>query len=263
VKKQHDPFEFEPTQPPFKPIKRYEKMDLYQARLQVLGQILPEICHQVSNCLCTVIVFLDNLLMEEKDPKEIQTYQLLRSFCKNNVEMTRKVQIFGNPDTSGSKLIDIKDLLTELVGFLKLSSPDIKVELDLQEKSVVFADSVNIYLAVWNLMVNAKDAVRSNKEKLIKITVRQAEFTEPLQFGKCVCLAGNYVIISVWDNGHGIDEEDIDNIFRPYYSKKSEGMGLGLKIVQDIAEKYRGCVNVISTEDQGTTFDLYLPARAD
>jgi signal transduction histidine kinase len=258
-----DHFGFEPTQPPFQPVRRAEqKFNTYQSKLQALGQILPEVCHQVNNCLCTVIVFLDHLIREANLPEDIEIYRTLREFCKKNVEIARRVQEFGNPDNSGSKLINIKDLLEELIDLFKMSTKDIKIELDLEEDvSIIFADPNNIFQAVWNLLINAKYAVRSNKVKLIRISVKQAEFFEPLEFGKNKCRAGNYVIISVWDNGVGIDEELLDDIFKPYITTKSEGFGLGLKIVSDIAKKYGGCVNAISSPEQGTTFNLYLPAK--
>jgi len=67
------------------------------------------------------------------------------------------------------------------------------------------------------------------------------------------------LFISVRDNGGGIEVDDIDKIFMPFYTKKAEGLGIGLSIVQKVAMAHGGTVDVESKKGHGSTFRLFLP----
>ena len=74
---------------------------------------------------------------------------------------------------------------------------------------------------------------------------------------------GPYIKATVCDDGEGIDQEDINRIFEPYYTTKSTGSGLGLASVYSIVKKHKGFITAASSRGKGTTFTLYLPAISE
>ncbi|RLB67870.1 MAG: hypothetical protein DRH04_07445, partial [Deltaproteobacteria bacterium] len=70
----------------------------------------------------------------------------------------------------------------------------------------------------------------------------------------------NQILIEISDTGPGISENDLDNIFNPFFTTKSQGTGLGLSITHRIIEQHRGTISVDSHPDTGTTFTITLPA---
>ena len=98
---------------------------------------------------------------------------------------------------------------------------------------------------LFNLLVNASQAIKETmKPGEIKMTALQEQ---------------SRVLIKVSDNGSGIPEDQIQNVFRPFHTTKEEGTGLGLYVTQQLVEKLGGRVKVKSTVSKGTTFTIALP----
>ena len=105
-------------------------------------------------------------------------------------------------------------------------------------------DSDQIHQLLLNLLLNALQAIDQNGE--INVTVRSDR---------------DFAIIEVTDNGRGIAPEHLPNIFRPFYTTKGEGTGLGLSLARRIVEDHHGKIDVASSVGQGTTFTVILPLR--
>jgi CheY-like chemotaxis protein len=110
-----------------------------------------------------------------------------------------------------------------------------------------------------NLMINARDAIKKSGKVIIE--------TENVVFDEAYCsdhagfIPGNYILLSVQDNGCGMDRETIANIFEPFFTTKEtdKGTGLGLSTVYGIVKQNNGMINVDSVPEKETTFRIYLP----
>lgn len=112
-------------------------------------------------------------------------------------------------------------------------------------------DPVEIRLVLLNLLVNALDAVaagRPSGDRLIWVRVRTD---------------GTTVRMAVQDNGAGVAPDDLDKIFRPFYSSKPKGMGLGLSLCRALMERNGGHIEAIGNSGQGMTFECVLPREAE
>ncbi len=105
-------------------------------------------------------------------------------------------------------------------------------------------DSDQIHQVLLNLLLNALQAI--NGDGTITVTVKSA---------------GQFAVVDVTDTGPGIAPEHLPNIFRPFYTTKGEGTGLGLSLARRIVEDHRGKIEVTSTLGRGTTFAVLLPLR--
>jgi two-component system, cell cycle sensor histidine kinase and response regulator CckA len=111
-----------------------------------------------------------------------------------------------------------------------------------------------------NLVVNARDAMPNGGELLIEtLLVKLNENFAGLHTG---IAAGEHVRLTVTDSGHGMRAEELAQIFKPFYTTKSQGTGLGLAIVQSIIQANGGVISAASEPGAGTAFNIYLPVAA-
>jgi signal transduction histidine kinase len=114
-----------------------------------------------------------------------------------------------------------------------------------EEEIISKIDRTQLIRIITNLVKNAIQAFPENQEnKAVCVNIKKAL---------------NNVIITVADNGMGIAREDFNRIFEPKFTTKSSGMGLGLGIIKNIIENYKGTITLESQKGKGTTFTVSLP----
>ena len=145
--------------------------------------------------------------------------------------------------------INLKELLQEVVGFQNtdIAHRNIRVEYDIEDNlPLIESDRGQLQQVLLNIVNNAIAAVDDGGI----ITVSMAAH------------GGHSVTIAITDNGAGISEENLRNVFEPFFSTKGEfGTGLGLSITRDIVEKLGGKIDVSSVQGQGTRFIISVPLK--
>jgi two-component system NtrC family sensor kinase len=122
---------------------------------------------------------------------------------------------------------------------------DIQLRINLQENLPdTVADAKQIQQVFINLLTNASDAIDGSGEIRINIYTEIGEKTNE----------GSYVVASIGDTGSGIQPEDLQKIFNPFFTRKTEGTGLGLPITQRILHQHNGVIDVESNANEGTCF---------
>jgi CheY-like chemotaxis protein len=159
-------------------------------------------------------------------------------------------------------VIDISTVVKENEAFLRrLIREDIELEITCPEAPLnVLADRGQIEQVIMNLAANARDAVTNGGKLSIgteSVTLNQ-EYIESQGYGT----PGAYVLLSVSDNGVGMDKSTQSRIFEPFFTTKEQGQGtgLGLSITYGIVKKHDGFIDIDSAPGTGTTFKIYLPA---
>jgi CheY-like chemotaxis protein len=129
---------------------------------------------------------------------------------------------------------------------------------------MIRADPTNIHRIIVNLCTNALHAMKDEKGMLTIKLSRRKVIDEEIGLNPDVS-AGTFVVLSVSDTGCGMDEEQKERIFEPYFTTKEtgEGTGLGLSVIHGIVNDYRGFIRVDSTPGKGSTFSVYLPASQE
>jgi CheY-like chemotaxis protein len=124
----------------------------------------------------------------------------------------------------------------------------------------VLADPTSIHQIVFNLCTNAAQAIGSKQGKM-EIILRQTELTASQREERPLLQPGLFIILTVRDNGCGMDEKTMARIFDPYFTTKEQGAGtgLGLAVTHGVVEDCQGFIEVESELGKGSSFHVYLP----
>lgn len=233
-------------------------------KLETLGQLTGGVAHDFNNLLTPITGALD-LLHKQYGDQDARAARLLGNALKAADRARTLVQRllgFARRQTLQTEPIDIlrliagmRDLIASSVG----PTVEIRLEHDTDIPAAV-VDPNQLELAILNLSVNARDAMPDGGQ--LTISVRK----ETVQFGKVPTLApGDYVRLSVTDEGCGMSSDTLARAIEPFYSTKEigRGTGLGLSMVHGLAAQLGGGFAIASELGKGTSVDLYLPIAAE
>jgi signal transduction histidine kinase/CheY-like chemotaxis protein len=232
-------------------------------KLETIGKLSSGIAHDFNNLLSSIFGSLE--LLKKKVPESEGVTRLLDNIENCSIrarELTKGLLSYGKPTPKRKESVKLNELLSELVKVVRQTFPKkiaLKTEIDDDLKETL-GNSTEIYQVLLNLCVNAKEAIKGNGE--ILITAKNIAIDDNNSIDYPTLETGDYIRISVKDNGGGIDEENLNRIFDPYFSTKQKdgGSGLGLYVVYGIIKAHNGNIEVSSKINIGTEFDIYLPA---
>jgi signal transduction histidine kinase len=210
----------------------YRKLRL---REQMLVEFSSYVAHEFRNSL-GAIIGLARLVEKGKRPGA----DIVRE-CRNMEDLITRILEYSKPLKLNVTAFDINSVIDDVMNRVPIPKR-IKIERKAAPVSAMNGDYELLAVAVANLVKNAKEAIRG--KGLIEIETREAD---------------GFVFLSVMDSGMGMDVEEQEMIFNPFFSKKTEGMGLGLAYVKKVVEEHDGRVEVISKRGRGSAFTLKFP----
>ncbi len=247
--------------------KNLEKQFTQSQKMQAVGQLAGGIAHDFNNLLTAMIGFCDLLLLRHKpgDPSFADIMQIKQN-ANRAANLVRQLLAFSRQQTLQPRVLDLTDVLTELSHLLRrLIGAHIDLSLEHgTDLGLVRADQGQMEQVLINLAVNARDAMPGGG----KLSVRTNNLlaAEPLPLiGEETLPAGEWVTVTVKDNGTGIPPEALPRIFEPFFSTKDvgAGTGLGLATVHGIVHQTGGYISVNTAVGKGTTFTIYLPRHKE
>ncbi len=232
--------------------KELQKMQ----KLESIGTLASGIAHDFNNILMGVF---GNIAMAKMELPEHHPVLSFLTEAEKSMERARRLtsQLLtfakgGDPIKEDVCLID---LVKEIIEFDLVGSkikPVFQYDDNLWTARI---DKGQIEQVFSNLAINAKEAMPDGGH--LYITLENVEMSDNLLPGLS---SGKYIKVTVHDEGIGIPESHLDQIFDPYFTTKQTGNGLGLATVYSIIHKHHGYIHVDSAVDQGTTMTIYLPA---
>lgn len=240
--------------------RQAEEDRLVLGKLESTGVLAGGIAHDFNNLLTAILLNLD-LARYSKDSTEEMLARVMAAekAALTARSLTQQLITFAQGGTSVVHITDIGRLITESIP-LVLSGSNVRAELDVAPNLYpAEVDAGQIGQVLRNLVLNAREAMPAGG----KVTLRAVNVS--LGDGDVSGLeGGDYLQISVSDEGEGIAPDKLAKIFDPYFSTKQrgpqKGMGLGLTICHSVVLKHRGMITVESQLRKGATFHVYLPA---
>lgn len=232
-------------------------------KLEAVGQLTGGVAHDFNNLL-TVIRSSSNLLKRPglSDERRLRYLEAISDTVDRAARLTGQLLSFARRQTLKPEVFAVGQSLQALTDMLAtLNGTCIELLLDLPEQPChVYADTNQFDTAVVNLALNARDAL--NGAGRIRIRVEPCAQIPASRLGAAV--DGEFVAVSIADNGTGIEPAHLEAIFDPFFTTKEvgKGTGLGLSQVFGFAKQSGGEILVDSVLGEGTTFTLYLPRVA-
>ena len=234
-------------------IKRMEENLEKSKRLALIGEMAAGFAHEMRNPLASITGSIQLLgqtaRMEGTDKRLMQIIMRGKDQLDNFV---RDFLMLARPVPEAKEPVNVADIAEEVIENIKMSNEwtgDIKIIRTFSGQSKAFANKEQIRQIIQNLMLNALQAMDRRGNIFLEIK------TANLEDGR------DYVAIRITDEGCGIEEEDLKNVFEPFFTKKEKGTGLGLAIVSRIVDGYGGKIKIESWISKGTSVRVWLPCH--
>ncbi|MGH9499875.1 MAG: PAS domain S-box protein [Terriglobales bacterium] len=232
-------------------------------KMEAVGRLAGGVAHDFNNLLMVIGGYTEQLL--EHTGKRDALYpkvEAIHHATERAASLTRQLLAFSRKQLLELKVVDLNAIVADMERLLR---PLIGESVELQTTPApdlgrTRADAGQIEQVIMNLVVNAKDAMREGG----KISIQTANANlggDDFRREHSYIQPGAYVMLSVSDNGQGMDKETQTKIFEPFFTtkEKGKGTGLGLSTVYGIIKQSGGYVLVQSEPGHGTTFRIYLP----
>jgi PAS domain S-box-containing protein len=253
------PIEFAGTLTDITDQRSLETQLIQAQKMDAIGKLTGGIAHDFNNLLAAVIGglgLLDKRAPLEDDHRKILT--MTKRAAEQGSELVRRLLAFARRQTLEPRAIDmaalqdaVSDLLTHTLGGL--------VSIDWHAQDGVwkpFADQAQLELALMNLIINARDAMPAGGTVTVLAENRSIDSAKGTDLNP-----GDYVLLSIKDNGTGISAEHLSKVMEPFFTTKDvgKGTGLGLSMVYGFAKQSNGAFRLDSEIGRGTTAELWLP----
>ncbi|MBL4832831.1 MAG: PAS domain S-box protein [Pseudomonas sp.] len=244
--------------------QKAEEQLLQSEKLKAIGQLTGGIAHDFNNLLAGISGSLEviQLRVSSGRTEGLERYTgMALSSVKRAAALTHRLLAFSRQQSLAPRIVQPAKIISELEELIRRTvGPSISLVCRLAEDEPVLCDPGQLENAVVNLAINARDAMPTGGELIIE--VRRHAITGDLAIQRELP-SGDYVGISVTDNGEGMTPEVLARAFDPFFTTKkiSEGTGLGLSMVYGFAQQSGGQARIHSTPGLGTTVTLYFPRQ--
>lgn len=258
--------------------RRLESQIIAMQKMEAVGNLAGGIAHDFNNLLTGILGNLD--LASEAVPSDSPAAAKVQESIKASeraATMVRQLLDFSRRSPSERRAIDLRKVAREVVD-LFAQAIDKRIEVKNYSTSDLWlaaADPGQMHQVMMNLCVNARDAIMECLEGNpaagappggyeIRIITGNAVVGEEYRRQYPYAQPGEYVVLSISDNGSGMDEATKQRVFEPFFTTKKlgRGTGLGLSTVYGIIKQHEGWINLVSQPGRGTTFHIYLPRAA-
>jgi signal transduction histidine kinase/CheY-like chemotaxis protein len=243
-------------------MKKVEAQLAHAQKMESIGRLAGGVAHDFNNMLAVILGHAEMAMGKLPGDHAAQDdlSQVMQA-ARRSATMTRQLLAFARKQTVSPEVLDLNEVVQGLTRMLvRLAGEDIRLEFVPQpELWPVRMDRSQVDQVLANLCVNARDAVAAGGQ--VRIETANAALDAAAVKGLPGLVPGDYVRLSVVDDGCGMDAETQAKLFEPFFTTKKpgEGTGLGLATVYGIVKQNQGYINVSSAVGKGTCVAVYLP----
>ncbi|MCE5272273.1 PAS domain S-box protein [bacterium] len=238
------------------------QVQLAQAqKMESIGRLAGGVAHDFNNMLLVILGHTELALTQvaPDQPLHGELHEILKA-AERSSALTQQLLAFARKQTVTPRILDLNETVKGVLNMLKrLIGEDVDlVWVPGKELWPVRFDPSQIDQILANLCINARDAIADTGR--IVIEAKNVTLDELYCAGHSGYTPGDYVCLSVSDNGRGMSRETMKNLFEPFFTTKEvgKGTGLGLATVYGIVNQNNSFINVYSEPGQGTTFNIYM-----
>lgn len=237
--------------------KLFERRLIQQERISAIGEITAGIAHEVGTPLNIISANVEYLTRTNQALIENEEVQAIQEQTKNIAQLVHQLLDFSRDRSPEFAPVNVNNLITKTLGLLnhQLQKSNVQVKLNLaQYLPTVDGDVSQIQQVLFNLITNARQALEGiDNDRILEIETDTA-FSPTERFDR------PHIVIKIRDNGVGIAEEDLPNVFNPFFTANKEGgTGLGLAISYRIIQRHLGLLILENNYDKGVLAKIKLP----
>ena len=230
------------------------RVSVHANRLMQMGEMMAAIVHEINQPLTGVISNAGTsmrYLSANNTQAAAEYLQLVVRDAQRTHELVSRVRAMARKAPLEWKLLDINAAVSDVVALVepKLTSHNVRLQLDLADGLPrVLGNRIQLQQIILNLLTNAAEAMDAinDRERIVVIASSMSD--------------DGRIVVDVRDDGPGVNEQDRERIFDPFYTTKQNGTGMGLAICRSIAEAHGGDLRAVSDAPSGADFRLTLPA---
>ncbi|MHC1705296.1 MAG: ATP-binding protein [Tenuifilaceae bacterium] len=243
--------------------ERQQQLLSQKSKLESLGTLAAGIAHEINQPLGGISMGLDNILLKVNDKNYTESYLKEKiSTLFENVDRIKRIidhiRIFSRTQKPiALEQVDINEVISNALFMVntQYQTHNVNIELDLtKQKCLIVGDKFKLEQVVLNLLSNAKHAIDEKERRQPNVDYKKRIIVKSWVNDQNVCF-------SVWDNGIGIHTENLEKIYDPFFTTKSEekGTGLGLSIAYGFIKDILGEIRVDSQLGEFTLFEIIIP----
>jgi PAS domain S-box-containing protein len=242
--------------------KRLQELESRAQRLEAAGRIAGQVAHDFNNLLGPIMAYPD-LIRDElrRNHPALPYLRDIEKAAEQMAEINQQLLTLARRGHYIQEITNLNEIVLQVINDQRSSPETLVWESDLAADLLnINAGPAQLSRAIFNLLGNARDAVGDIGVISIKT---ENYYVDEVTLAHLNVPRGEYVKVTISDDGHGIVEDILDKIFDPFFTTKStdkqRGSGLGLSVVQAVVEDHSGYIDLNSTVGEGTAFYLYFP----
>ena len=240
--------------------KNLEEQMVNARRMESLGRLATGVAHDLNNILAPILISIELLRKKLHDADYLKMLAKTEANVHRGADIIKQMLWFGRGLTGQREPVNIQQLVGDIARFSSETfAKSIKVETQIApDLWTVTGDSAQLYQALMNLCINARDAMPAGGT----LTIAARNLPADAVFSaNPEAVPGPFVVLEARDTGCGVAPELLDKIFEPFFTTREVGHGLGLSTAQSIAKSHHGFIKTESRPGHGATFRIFLPAE--
>jgi signal transduction histidine kinase/CheY-like chemotaxis protein len=242
-------------------LRETERRAQHTSRMEALGQLASGVAHDFNNCLGVILGYGEIAQSRPTGPEHEDIEGIIEA-ARRCSALTTQLVSYARRQVLRTERVDVNELVTRVCNMLRrVFNPRIELSFAADPgHTAIEADPVKLEQVLMNLLLNARDALPRGGS--IEVTLTSCELSESDAKAHPGMSAGRQLMLSVADNGDGIDKAIQARVFEPFFTTKEQGQGtgLGLATVYGIVKQSGGDVWLESEPGRGTQFHVLLPA---
>ena len=240
----------------------YQKILMEAQKMASLGILAEGMAHNFNNLL-SVIFCYSEILQNSIEGRQKEYVEKIMNSTTRMKYLIKQLLDFAESKKVLPVNLEIQNFIEKVVEFFSESYPEepaIEIKLQIENsEDKIFGDGKLLFQSFLNILINAREAMQDGG----KITIKTDRISMPEKLrSKISNLHDIYICISITDTGKGIREDDLENIFLPFFTTKNTvGVGLGLSTSYGIIKNHGGIIAAESIYGKGSTFHIYLPVK--